>query len=241
MTGVTSFPDLPSATYDVWVRGYGLVDSPKVRVTPGATQDLEAVAGTGSCRGGALLSSRLLALAAARAGQGRVPGHGARRERDIAQHGQSGRMAQDPEVRRLHGMSSAGHEADARDSRPTRRVRLLGGRVGSAHPVRTGGRQYEQRPQPDGPPADAGSAGRLDRSDCGWRGARGHRPARRAWSAMWSSRSGTGPTRRRTCTTRCPPTSGTRPSTPTARSTARSRPARTMCPSSTRWVTRRAR
>ena len=24
-------PDLPKATYDVWVRGYGLVDSPKVR------------------------------------------------------------------------------------------------------------------------------------------------------------------------------------------------------------------
>ena len=28
-------PDLPNATYDVWVRGYGLVDSPKVRSAPG--------------------------------------------------------------------------------------------------------------------------------------------------------------------------------------------------------------
>ncbi len=36
-------PDLPDATYDVWVRGYGLVDSPKVRVTPGTTQNLTAV------------------------------------------------------------------------------------------------------------------------------------------------------------------------------------------------------
>src|SRR5512132_1780446 len=27
-------PDLPNATYDVWVRGYGLVDSPKVKSTP---------------------------------------------------------------------------------------------------------------------------------------------------------------------------------------------------------------
>ena len=36
-------PDLPSATYDVWVRGYGLVDSPKRRVSPGAVQDLTAV------------------------------------------------------------------------------------------------------------------------------------------------------------------------------------------------------
>ncbi|MCY4030309.1 MAG: carboxypeptidase-like regulatory domain-containing protein, partial [Acidobacteria bacterium] len=36
-------PDLPDATYDVWVRGYGLVDSEKVRATPGSTLDLTAV------------------------------------------------------------------------------------------------------------------------------------------------------------------------------------------------------
>ena len=28
-------PDLPKANYNVWVRGYGLVDSPKVQATPG--------------------------------------------------------------------------------------------------------------------------------------------------------------------------------------------------------------
>ena len=28
-------PQLPEATYDVWVRGYGLVDSEKVRLSPG--------------------------------------------------------------------------------------------------------------------------------------------------------------------------------------------------------------
>ena len=36
-------PDLPEAAYDVWVRGYGLVDSPKVPGTPGSTLDLTAV------------------------------------------------------------------------------------------------------------------------------------------------------------------------------------------------------
>lgn len=36
-------PDLPKGTYDVWVRGYGLVDSPKVRSTPGKTLNLRAV------------------------------------------------------------------------------------------------------------------------------------------------------------------------------------------------------
>ena len=36
-------PDLPNATYDVWVRGYGLIDSPKQQVSPGARLDLRAV------------------------------------------------------------------------------------------------------------------------------------------------------------------------------------------------------
>src|SRR5712691_3559601 len=36
-------PDLPKANYDVWVRGYGLVDSPKVKAQPGKALDLKAV------------------------------------------------------------------------------------------------------------------------------------------------------------------------------------------------------
>src|SRR5262245_31724806 len=36
-------PDLPKATYDIWVRGYGLVDSVKVSSTPGKTVNLRAV------------------------------------------------------------------------------------------------------------------------------------------------------------------------------------------------------
>jgi len=36
-------PDLPAATYAVWVRGYGLVDSPKVQATPGKTLNLTAL------------------------------------------------------------------------------------------------------------------------------------------------------------------------------------------------------
>jgi hypothetical protein len=36
-------PDLPKATYSVWVRGYGLVDSPKVKAAPGQSLNLEAV------------------------------------------------------------------------------------------------------------------------------------------------------------------------------------------------------
>jgi len=36
-------PDLPDASYDVWVRGYGLVDSEKVRARPGRQVDHTAV------------------------------------------------------------------------------------------------------------------------------------------------------------------------------------------------------
>src|SRR5436853_6585751 len=36
-------PDLPRANYDVWVRGYGLVDSPKVKSAPGTLLNLKAV------------------------------------------------------------------------------------------------------------------------------------------------------------------------------------------------------
>ena len=37
-------PDLPKANYSVWVRGYGLVDSPKVQSAPGRSLNLTAVA-----------------------------------------------------------------------------------------------------------------------------------------------------------------------------------------------------
>ena len=36
-------PDLPNADYSVWVRGYGLVDSPKVQAAPGRIVNLTAV------------------------------------------------------------------------------------------------------------------------------------------------------------------------------------------------------
>jgi hypothetical protein len=35
-------PQLPKANYDVWVRGYGLVDSPKMKAAPGKTLNLVA-------------------------------------------------------------------------------------------------------------------------------------------------------------------------------------------------------
>jgi len=36
-------PDLPKANYDMWVRGFGLIDSPKIKSTPGKSTNLTAV------------------------------------------------------------------------------------------------------------------------------------------------------------------------------------------------------
>src|SRR5438093_11542683 len=36
-------PDLPKASYRVWARGYGLVDSPQAQAVPGAMLNLSAV------------------------------------------------------------------------------------------------------------------------------------------------------------------------------------------------------
>lgn len=41
--GRYAIPELPAANYDVWVRGYGLVDSPKIKSTAGRTLNLTAV------------------------------------------------------------------------------------------------------------------------------------------------------------------------------------------------------
>jgi hypothetical protein len=40
--GRYAMPELPKANYSVWVRGYGLIDSPKVQATPGKTLNLNA-------------------------------------------------------------------------------------------------------------------------------------------------------------------------------------------------------
>ncbi len=37
-------PDLPPANYSLWVRGYGLVDSPKIQAVPGKVLNLSALA-----------------------------------------------------------------------------------------------------------------------------------------------------------------------------------------------------
>ena len=69
-------PDLPKANYNVWVRGYGLVDSPKVQAAPGKVVALKAVSAPNPRRRSAILPGRLLVLADSRAREGDFPGTG---------------------------------------------------------------------------------------------------------------------------------------------------------------------
>ena len=69
-------PELPKANYSVWVRGYGLVDSPKVRTAPGKTAQPHGGAGAERGRGGAILSGDLLVFDAQDPGEERVPRRG---------------------------------------------------------------------------------------------------------------------------------------------------------------------
>ena len=62
-------PDLPKANYNVWVRGYGLVDSPKVQAAPGKLLDLRAVPAP-NASAAANLSADLLVLDDPRAKEG---------------------------------------------------------------------------------------------------------------------------------------------------------------------------
>ena len=72
-------PDLPKASYQVWVRGYGLVDSPKVRSQPGQLLNLKAVqapsaaAAAASLGAGTAVRSRILPGSARTLGESTSP------------------------------------------------------------------------------------------------------------------------------------------------------------------------
>ena len=135
-------PDLPKGTYDVWVRGYGLVDSPKVKATPGKTVSLKAVAAPNARVAARVLPGAGTWLSLLQVPpEERFPRHGPERQRHLAEHQEPGRVdPQHRQHRRLHGLSSDGQQGHARDSRSARQVRRHRDGLGSAHPVRPGRR-----------------------------------------------------------------------------------------------------
>ena len=69
-------PDLPKANYNVWVRGYGLVDSPKVQTaSPASTLNLTAVPAPTAAAAAEYYPGRVLVFDAQDSGQERISRH----------------------------------------------------------------------------------------------------------------------------------------------------------------------
>ena len=103
-------PDLPKAKYKVWVRGYGLVDSPKVDATARPAAQSPRGAGAERGGGGAVLSGDLLVLDAEDSAGERL--------RRIDRHSSQGdvhRLAEHHEEQRLRRLPSARPAVDAHD------------------------------------------------------------------------------------------------------------------------------
>ena len=190
-------PDLPKAKYKVWVRGYGLVDSPKVDGEPGKQLNLTAVPAPNEAAAAqyypAIYWYSMLKIPDARP---------VRRQERHSREDHPGRVAhhdQEPGLRRL---PSARPAVDAHDPGGVRRVQVGRRRLGAPRAVGPGRAA-------DGQPARRPSRRRavqvfrrLDRPRRqGRAAARQAAAAARASSATSSSRPGTGATRSSTCTT----------------------------------------
>ena len=68
-------PDLPKANYNVWVRGYGLVDSPKTQAVAGKILNLTAVPAPNPRAAAEYYPAGYWFSHDESAGQERVPGH----------------------------------------------------------------------------------------------------------------------------------------------------------------------
>ena len=159
-------PELPKATYKVWVRGYGLVDSKPVQATPGKTLALTAVIAPDPRAAAQYYPGRLLVFAAEYSAQERVPAEG-------SGHSIAGRIRLLREEG-LQRLPSDGQQGDARDRAGPRQLsirpslawerRLMSGQVGPQMIRRA--QQIRARPR-------SGDVRGLEQPNCGGRSAAG--------------------------------------------------------------------
>ena len=211
-------PDLPKADYDVWVRGYGLVDSPKVKAAPGKSVEPEGGRRARQESGGAVLSRRSTGSRCCRCRRRATSPAPGRQGNGISPNIKS----QGEWIRNVvntdgctgcHQMGSKATRDDSdehlgtfEDSKAAWDRRIQAGQAGGGMSAR-----FTQV----GRAARAGDVCRLDRSH------RAGRAAERRAAASAGPRAqrrhhdvGLGRSEGRTCTTRSPPTSAIRPSTP---------------------------
>ncbi len=234
-------PDLPNGSYDLWVRGYGLVDSPKVKSTRGKTVNLKAVPAPDAHAAAQYYPAQywfaLLQVPPASDFPGTGP-QGNRISPTMKTQGEWIRNIVNTDG--CSGCHQLGNKA----------TRELLPALGSFETSTAAWDRRIQSGQAGGGMnnrfTQVGRARALEMY-ASWtdRIAKGElpasAPARRAASATSSSRCGTGRIRRRISTTRSPPTSGIQPSMRTDRFMERSKRAPITCRSSIRRPTRSAR
>ncbi len=138
-------PDLPEANYRVWVRGYGLIDSPQTESQPGRILNLKAV---------------LAPDAAAAAGY-----YPALYWFSLLTVPEKSELAQRRQGRRLRHVPPTGQQGDSHRSQAVHGSRLLGGRLAAAHRVGTGHEVHGEKHRQDGPSSGSVAFCGLDRSN----------------------------------------------------------------------------
>ena len=214
-------PDLPKANYRVWVRGYGLVDSPKVQTTPGKNLDLRAVSASSPAEAAHYYPAAHWLSLMEMPAKSEFPGTG------DSGNGISPNMKSQGDW--IRSVKSGGCTAcHALGTKGTREIPAALG------PFPTSVAAWDRRVKSGqaGGQMNAGlnqfGRARVLKMFADWtdqiRPERFHRRrnGRRGSSATWSSRSGTGPIPRHTCTTSSRPTAGIRASIRTGLSTERS-------------------
>ena len=106
-------PALPKANYTVWVRGYGLVDSPKITTTPGKIVNLTAVPAPNEAAAAEILSAGVLAFVAQRAEPERIPRYRERRQRHQPENEVAAAIPARIQDRWLLPLSRHRHQGDA--------------------------------------------------------------------------------------------------------------------------------
>ena len=155
-------PDLPKANYDVWVRGYGLVDSPKVRLTPGQNRALTARACPQCPRGGAILSGELLVFPYSDSTRKRFSRNGPAGKRNQSPDGDPAPLDQSDQ-NELQRLSPVGQSGNAGDPEGSRHFCLERRCLGPPSSGRTGWAEHEQLRHADGANAGPADVCRLDR------------------------------------------------------------------------------
>ena len=110
-------PDLPEASYDVWVRGYGLVDSEKLKTSPGTVRDLTAVAAPDARAAAEYYPAGYWLSLLHVPEDHEFPGTGDEGNLYLPEHPEPGPASKTREVGELHGLPSARHHGYQDDPR----------------------------------------------------------------------------------------------------------------------------